>query len=408
MRTESSGPAREQMNALLDDLSHNFQSAIASDHGWDIDQVARLIDEGPYTADEALDKRLVDSLVYPDELGELLERVFSERLSIEDDYGNQFNAEGWLPRREIAVVTIDGGIVSGQSSGPGFFGGGYTAGADTIVAQLEAAAAEDTIKAVVIRVDSPGGSSFASDEIWRAVERVKMQGKPVVVSMGSVAASGGYYVAAGADAIYANPSTITGSIGVYAGPKMNLAGLYDKVGVGSEIYTRGRNSAMWSMSKPMDDHEFAALDRMVAHTYAQFKQRVSDGRSLDDEQVEAVARGRVWSGVDAQQGSLVDELGGFHDAVIQAREAAGIAPDADISLIRLSSRGGLDGDVVGYPLGGMQQRAPIVARITARLPTMGPKVPQLPQVPALADIERWHAMSDERVLALMPYVFQIQ
>jgi protease-4 len=223
--------------------------------------------------------------------------------------------------------------------------------------------------------------------------------------MGSVAASGGYYVAAGANAIYANPSTITGSIGVYAGPKLSLAGLYDKVGIGSEIYTRGRNSAMWSMSKPMDDHEFAALDRMVDDTYAQFKQRVADGRGLDDEQVEAVARGRVWSGVDAQEGGLVDELGGFHDAVMRAREEAGIEPDADISLIRLSTRG--RGDVVGYPLGATQQ-PPLAARIVAKVPALHANIPELPDVPALAELERWHAMSDERVLALMPYVFQIQ
>ena len=408
MRTEGSGPAREQMNALLDDLSDHLQAAIAADRGWDLDHVRGLVDGGPYTADEALEKRLVDGLVYPDEVGEQLDRLFTDRHMVEDDYGNQRDTAGWLPRRELAVITVDGGIVSGESSGPGFFGGGFTAGADTIVRQLEAAASEQTIKAVVLRVDSPGGSSFASDEIWRAVERVKDAGKPVVVSMGSVAASGGYYVAAGADRIFASPSTITGSIGVYAGPKLSLAGLYDKVGIGTEIYTRGRNAAMWSMSKSMDDHEFAALDRMVAHTYAQFKKRVGDGRSMEADEVEAVARGRVWSGVDARDGGLVDELGGFHEAIAAARDAAGIDPGADVTVLRLTSRGGLANDVVGRPLGSRSRSHPLAERVAHAVQPFTPASLELPQVPALAELERWSAMSDDPMVMMMPFFLRVQ
>jgi protease-4 len=182
MRTESSGPARQQMNELMDDLSANMVEAIAADRGWEVDQVIELVDRGPYTAEDALNARLVDALVYPDEIGQNLDRLFTGRHVVEDEYGSDRDTVGWLPRRELAVITIDGGIVSGESSGPGFFGGGYTAGADTIVRQLEAPQSENTIRGVVIRVDSPGGSSFASDEIWRAVERVKRAGKPVVVT----------------------------------------------------------------------------------------------------------------------------------------------------------------------------------------------------------------------------------
>ncbi len=408
MRTEGSGPAREQMNALLDDLSGNMQAAIAADRGWETEHVQRLIDEGPFTAEDALEKRLVDALVYPDQVSKELDRLFTDRHNLEDDYGNDRDTRGWLPRRELAVVTIDGGIVSGESSGPGFFGGGYTAGADTIVRQLEAAASEDTIKAVVLRVDSPGGSSFASDEIWRAVERVKDAGKPVVVSMGSVAASGGYYVAAGADAIVANPSTITGSIGVYAGPKLSLEGLYDKVGIGTELYVRGRNAAMWSMSKPMDETEFAALDRMVAHTYTTFKKRVGDGRGLDDDQVEQVARGRVWSGSDAQDGGLVDEMGSFHDAVRIAREKAGIEADADVTLLQLSSRGGLAGEVVGRPLGATSSVRPVLQNMARRVGFSGLERPEVPRIAPLVQLEEWHALADDHLVMLMPYTFRIQ
>lgn len=408
MRTESSGPAREQMNALLDDLSAHLQAAIAADRGWEAEHVRQLVDEGPYTADEALEKRLVDGLVYPDEIPEQLDRLFTDRHVVEDDYGNNRDTIGWLPRREIAVITIDGGIVSGESSGPGFFGGGYTAGADTIVRQLEAARNEKIIKAVVLRVDSPGGSSFASDEIWRAVERVKEANKPVIVSMGSVAASGGYYVAAGADSIFASPSTITGSIGVYAGPKLSLQGLYDKVGIGSEIYTRGRNAAMWSMSKPMDDHEFDALDRMVAHTYAQFKDRVGEGRGLQPDQVENVARGRVWSGEDAQDGGLVDQLGGFHDAVAAARQQAGIPEGATVTLLQLSSRGGGSDDVVGRPLGTEPPLQPFLQAVARSVSLPGTQRPELPKLPGLAQLEQWQALGADPLVMLMPYHFQIR
>jgi protease-4 len=407
MRTEASGPAREQMNALLDDLSEHLYQAIATDRGWEAEHVRSLIDEGPFTADEALEHRLVDALVYPDEVHAQLDRLFTDRHTLDSEYGNDRDTMGWLPRRELAVITIDGGIVSGESGGPGFFGGGFTAGADTIVRQLQAASSEDSIKAVVLRVDSPGGSSFASDEIWRAVERVKKAGKPVVVSMGSMAASGGYYVAAGADTIVANPSTITGSIGVYAGPKFSLEGLYDKVGIGSELYVRGRNAAMWSMSKPMDEYEFAAVNRLVGHTYAQFKARVGDGRGLDDDQVEAVARGRVWSGVDAQNGGLVDELGGFHDAVRIACEKAGMDVE-DVSLMQLYSRGRGGGDVVGRPLGSAAPDHPMVRSFVQAVGFEGPKRPELPELPALAELEKWQSFSGEPILMLMPFAVSIQ
>ena len=408
MRTESSGPAREQMNALLDDLAGNLVKAVAADRGWEPEHVQGLVDAGPYTADEALEKRLVDKLVYPDQIHDRLDELFTDRHDVEEGYGGNPDTVGWMPRTELAIITIDGGIVSGESSGPGFFGGGYTAGADTIVRQLDAVRAEDSIKGVVIRVDSPGGSSFASDEIWRAVERVKEAGKPVVVSMGSVAASGGYYVAAGADSIFASPSTITGSIGVYAGPKLSLAGLYEKVGVGTELYTRGRHAAMWSMSKPMDEQEFAALDRLVGHTYAQFKDRVGTGRGMDAETVESVARGRVWSGLDASECGLVDQLGGFHDAVAEVRERAGIHPNEDVTLLQLESRGGREGEVVGRPLNARTPSGLHIEKLPQWLHLPVPQSLSLPLIPGLAQLEQWHSLGDDRVWMLMPYQLEIQ
>ena len=239
------------------------------------------------------------------------------------------------------------------------------------------------------------------------VERVKKADKPVVVSMGSVAASGGYYVAAGADAIVANPSTITGSIGVYAGPKFSLEGLYDKVGIGSELYVRGRNAAMWSLSKPMDEHEFAALNRLVGNTYAQFKARVGDGRGLDDDEVEQVARGRVWSGVDARAGGLVDELGGFHVAVRIACEKAEMDVE-DVSLMQLYSRGRGSSDVIGRPMSSSAPDHPVARSLARAIGFEGMSPPQLPELPPLAELERWQSFSGEPTLMLMPFAVSIQ
>ena len=391
-RTGSSPANREQTDALLDDLSGAWAQGIADGRGKELERMWELIDGGPYTAAEALELGLVDGLVYPDELEDRLDEAFTEDHELTDEYGLQDESSGWKPAREIAVVRVTGTIVTGDSSTPGLFGGGFTAGSDSISRQLRKARRTDSVKAVVLRVDSPGGSSFASDDIWRAVEQLKEADKPVVVSMGGTAASGGYYVSAGADRILANPSTITGSIGVYAGPIPSLAGLFEKLGVHSEVYTRGRRAAMWSLSKPLDEQEFAALDRLVGETYSQFKQRVSDGRDMDLEAVEVVAQGRVWSGQAALDNGLVDELGGFLEAIDAAREAAGIDRDAEVELIQFSGREGPSGELA---------RLGVRAASTLAGVDFEPLPPLLP--PELAAIARWRHLQDDHVWAMLPY-----
>ncbi len=395
-RTGSSAAAREQLDALLDDLSEEWLTAIAEGRGREVEDIRRLVDEAPYRAARAEELGLVDGLIYPDELEEKLEATFSKDHTLEEEYRAEDMAEGWPARREIAVVYVAGTIVSGESSTPGFFGGGFTAGSDTIVRQLESARRNPAVKAVLLRVDSPGGSSFASDEIWRAVQRVQDRGKPVIVSMGGTAASGGYYVSAGADVILAEPTTITGSIGVYAGPVLDASELYERIGLNTELYTRGRNAAMFATGKPMDAHEFEALDRMVGATYDQFKQRVQDGRGMTAEQVEEVARGRVWSGKDALDVGLVDELGGFDDAVARARAEAGIPTRAPVRLITYSNRLGPSDTAVerGLHLAGR---------------ALGVKEAPLPPVPEeLETLLRWGVLSEEKVLALMPYTLEVR
>ena len=296
------------------------------------------------------------------------------------------------PQRAVAVVVVDGPIADGETTSGGLLGGAAT-GAKTVVKALEDAAENRAIKAVVLRVDSPGGSAFASDEIWRGVELVKEAGKPVVVTMGGYAASGGYYVAAGADSIWAEPSTITGSIGVYGG-KYNAEGLFGKLGINTEITARGRNASMFSMSRPMDAIEFAALDRLIGETYTQFKERVAAGRGLQPEQVEDVARGRVWSGTRAKEKHLIDAYGGFFEALDDARLRAGMNPGSPYTLVVMDPWSG--------PTALPAQVASVGRLIRQAL------APKLEVPREAADFWRLAALKDEHIFALLPYDLHIQ
>ena len=201
-------------------------------------------------------------------------------------------------------------------------------GSDTVAAALRAARRDDRVRSVLFRVDSPGGSAVASDTIWREVVLTRQAGKPVVVSMGSVAGSGGYYVACAADAILAQPSTITGSIGVLGG-KLVVSGLLDRMGVGTGAVSRGR-ARMYSARSGFTTEDWASLDEMLDRIYADFVGKVARGRDMSSDAVEAVARGRIWSGADAAGNGLVDSLGGLRDAAALAREFGGLKSDAPV------------------------------------------------------------------------------
>lgn len=385
--TASSDPAREQMDALLDDLYERLIVGIAEGRGKTPDELRAIVDKGPYTSDEALKAGLVDGLLYRDQLDEKVDGVFPDGWDEDEDYGRAPDTSGWAPQRAVAVIVVDGVIASGASTPGGILGGAAT-GSETVVQMLDQARRSDAVKAVVLRVDSPGGSAYASDEIWRAVARVREADKPVIVSMGSYAASGGYYVAAGADAIYALPSTVTGSIGVYGG-KVNAQGLFEKLDIHTEQYSRGRNAGMYSMARPFDDVEMAALDRMIADTYRQFKEKVQEGRGLGPEAVETVARGRVWSGMDAQENGLVDAQGGFFEAVERARMEAGMNPRAPWSLVTFD------------PWSGNPEDLPATL-IRAVAPEVAATPPELQHAMSL-----W-TLRDERVFALMPWRMEIR
>ena len=230
------------------------------------------------------------------------------------------------------MVNVVGPIVSGRGDRTLLPLGESSAGGDTIAAALRTAAATDGVAAIVLRVDSPGGSVSASETIWREVVRARERGIPVVASMGAVAASGGYYVSMSADAIVANPATITGSIGVITG-KLNARDLKDRLGIGSDGVRTNANADAWSINAPFTPEQHTRVEAEADLFYTDFVQRVADGRGMTVEAVDAIARGRVWTGADAAERGLVDELGGLRTAVRRAKVLAGLDAEEKVRII---------------------------------------------------------------------------
>ncbi len=391
-----SEPSRAQLDAMLDELDGQLVQAIAEGRARSPEQVRGWIEQGPLSAEVAMERGLIDSIAYAEELEGHLEQSFRRNLDLERTYRLDDSVTGWPSAREIAIIYVDGVIVSGNSSPGGLFGT-RTAGSATIVRQLDEARQDDAVHAIVLRVDSPGGSAYASDEIWKATQRVVESGKPLVVSMGGVAASGGYYVAAGADAIYAQPGTITGSIGVFSG-KFNLQGLQEQLGIQTEILARGRYAAMYTTSRPLDEAELEVLDRQVGATYDQFKDRVAQGRSMSPEQVEEVARGRVWTGQAARDVGLVDELGGLNEAIQHARASARIPVGAVVELVSYGDR----------EFGPLPRRA-VQSLVRAGVGEGSLQALEAPELPALLQsAQTWNQLSQDPVWALLPWSIEIQ
>lgn len=328
---EPSEASLEQTHALVDALYEELVERIAEGRELPRERVEALVDRGPLTPAEALENGLVDELRYPDQLDALLARLHRGEVKVADLTRMPQPRSAWEEPSQIALIYIDGVIVPGKSSSGGLLGPRAT-GSRTVVEALERAGESPLVRAVVLRVDSPGGSAFASDEIWHAVSRLRAKGKPVVVSMGGVAASGGYYVAAGADAIWAQPNTVTGSIGVYSG-KMVVKELLEGVGVNQTVVVRGRNADILSPSVPWTDEQRERMQVLVDDVYDRFLDRVARGREMSVDEVDAVAGGRVWSGRDALETGLVDQLGGLQDAIQDARRRASLPEGRKVGLV---------------------------------------------------------------------------
>jgi protease-4 len=348
-RSTISEPHREMLETIAESVFEEVVCAISEGRGLDPAEVRRLIDRMPLTAAEAVEAGLIDAVLYEDEL--------PAHIQPEKDSRSVSNATTaplltwreaarwlrvpvkWTTRQRIGVVSVQGMLVPGRSRRipvpvpiPLPFVEAQ-AGAETIVQALRLAEADKRIAAVILSVDTPGGSMVASDLIWREVNRLR-QRKPVVVLMGRQAASGGYYISAPANHIVARPTTLTGSIGIWGG-KFSLAGLYERLGVGRATIRRGAMSGIYSEAAPFSDEERARIRHSLSEGYTLFKSRVAQGRGMSDVRVEEVARGRVWTGAQANEIGLVDELGGFETALVRAKELAGLDVEQEYTLAQV-------------------------------------------------------------------------
>ncbi len=340
-RTGPSEAAEQQTNSLLDSIYEQIIADIAESRHLSPETVSDLIDKGLFHPDEALEAKLVDALQYRGDFVQSIRRKYGRDTEVVRDYGKKGGPEVDLEnpfaifkllsdlmkgptqsdKPTVAVVYVEGSIVSGESE-PGFFGGSSTAASETIRKAIAKAARDESVKALVLRVNSPGGSAIASEVICEATKRFKQSGRPFLVSMGNVAASGGYYVSTLADAIYAEPSTITGSIGVVGG-KIVTKGLWDWAGVTGKEYKRGAHADIMNTNRKFSDEERELIQSTMNRVYGEFKARVTEGRADRIEgEVDALAGGRVYTGEQALEKGLVDRLGGLADAIKKAADEA--------------------------------------------------------------------------------------
>ncbi|MED5812724.1 signal peptide peptidase SppA [Mycolicibacterium sp. 050232] len=353
---------READGRMIESLQAQVWQAIAESRQLDSETINTLADRAPVLRDEAVTAGLIDRIGFRDEaysrIGELsggpteagadadhhpdaLPRLYLSRYARTTPKVPTPPIPGRKSRPTVAVVTLHGPIVSGRGGPQVIPLGNSNAGGDTIAASLREAAADDEVSAIVLRVDSPGGSVSGSETIWREVVRARDRGKPVVVSMGAVAASGGYYVSMAADEIVANPGTITGSIGVITG-KLVSRELKDKLGVGSDSLRTNPNADAWSSNTPFTDEQHTQIEAETDLLYTDFISRVADGRKLSVAQVDEVARGRIWTGADALEHGLVDELGGLRTAITRAKVLAGLDPDTKVRVLSYPGSSWLD------------------------------------------------------------------
>lgn len=328
-RDSMSDSQRRATEAILDSLYGQIVGDIAASRKIPEDDVRRAIDAGLLTPSEAVEQHLVDALLYPDQVRSEVSQVAGTDREVR--VRAYRSAKGWWSHlgKRIAIVHANGTIVSGKS-GSGAFGGQFV-GSESLAKILEDVRDDDGIHAVILRIDSPGGSGVASDAIWRETQLLKQE-KPLIVSMGDVAASGGYYIAMGADAIVADPGTITGSIGVFTG-KFNMRGFYEEwLGLHREQIKRGANADLMSDYSSFSESQRVRLHAQLEDFYQGFVHKAAKGRGKKDEEIDKVAQGRVWTGAQAKEIGLVDELGGIAKAIEVAREKAGIGPDEAITV----------------------------------------------------------------------------
>ncbi len=321
---------REASEKMITSIYGQMVSGIAQARKMTPDQVRALIDKGPYLGKEAVDAGLVDKLAYRDEVYDEVKKKSNDAELL---YLGKYLERAGRPHSEgkaIALVYGVGTVTRGKSKYDPMEDD-TNMGSDTVAAAIRAAVADKDVKAIILRVDSPGGSYVASDTIWREVNKAKQAGKPVIACMGNVAASGGYFVSMNADKIVAQPGSITASIGVLSG-KFLTKGLWDKLGVSFDMVAVGQNAQFWSGLEDYDPAEWARFQAWLDRIYVDFTNKVADGRKLPKDKVLQIAKGRVWTGEDAKALGLVDELGGFPEALKLAKQAAKIDEKEEVNV----------------------------------------------------------------------------
>ncbi len=323
----------EALNAFLDSIWDYQLETIANARGMGVERLQGLINTTPHDPGDALQQGLVDKVIYPDEIPAAVKEIYGARTTISQRYGRLKKDYAWATSPAVLVIHVDGTIVTGAGGVNPLLGSTLT-GDRTIDKIAKWAGANPLIKGVVVRIDSPGGSATASDLMHRSLSELAKK-KPLVVSMGDVAASGGYYVAATGKEIFCNPTTLTGSIGIYSG-KFALRGLYNKVGYNSLVNKRGDRADLYDLSDPWDEQERAAILEQITYLYELFLSQVSAGRDMERDAIHKVAKGRIWSGIDAQRVGLCDVHGGILDAIEKVRIDAGLDAD-DMKVVELPS-----------------------------------------------------------------------
>ena len=327
---------RSETEKLGGGIFQRMAADIAADRGLDEGDVKKAVDEAPVAAEKALEKKLIDKIAYkPDLIEQVMDETGGEMINLVD-YALNIK-EGRKNRPSVALMVIDGMITEGESSANPFEGEA-TAGSETIVAQLDEIARDKSVKALVLRINSPGGSYTAANEIWYAVNRMKSEKMiPVVVSMGDYAASGGYFIALSGDYVIAEPLSITGSIGVLGG-KMVLSELWKKLDVNWGEVKFGRNAGILSVNHPFSPEEKRVFNRSLDNIYKDFTEKTATVRGINPNEMERIARGRVWLGEDALRNGLVDALGGLNEAVAKAKELGGIKPKTRFNIVYYPKR----------------------------------------------------------------------
>jgi protease-4 len=327
--TAFTGPHREALQGLMQAQFDQMVTDIAASRKLDPAQLRATIDGGPLLGQEAVDAGLVDGLKYRDQVYDEINGNDSTSVHRKSPAA-YLRGAGRLYNRGTKVALIYGvGEIHRGESAVDALTGSISMGSETVARAFRTAIDDDSVKAIVFRVNSPGGSYVASDTVWREVERARAKGKPVVVSMGDLAASGGYFIAAGADRIVAQPGTITGSIGVFGG-KLVTQGLWNKLGVTFDEVHTSDDALMWSSERPYTPAQWQRVQDSLDRIYVDFTSKVAQGRKLPLDRVKEVARGRVWSGTDALRLKLVDALGGYDTALAQVREVLKLPQDAPL------------------------------------------------------------------------------